>query len=217
MNFNVFLTLFYPIFLTSIAVGPVFITLANISISYGIKASLFAVIGVSIGNIIYMIIGILTAQSLIVSIPSQVMLVVSFLATCLLIKIAIGFWKKDISNITTQQDFAPSVKTIIKMCIITLSSPVVIAGYSITFLTFASSVKQSLFSSLLGGVCAAILAYTLIAVVFGAIGNNIKKLGDKTYFKLLKILNKTAGMLLCGFASLTIKNFVKEILNIFVN
>ena len=46
-----------------------------------------------------MFIGALTAQSLIVAIPDKVMLFVSFLATLFLIYIAIGFWRKTITNI----------------------------------------------------------------------------------------------------------------------
>ena len=215
MNISVFLTLFYPVFLTSIAVGPVFITIANIGMSYGIKHALFSVLGVALGNILYMIIGVLTAHSVIMVIPPRIMMVISFVATCILIKIAISFWQKDISKVKTSHDFSPSIKTALKMFVITLSSPVVIAGYSITFLTFASSVRKSLLSALCGGFCAAIIAYVLIAIVFGLIGSNIRKLEIQKYFKILKILNKIACVLLCSFASITIFNFFKELYAMF--
>ena len=216
MNFSVFWTLFYPIFLTSIAVGPVFITTANISITYGLKNGLFAVIGVAFGNILYMLIGALTAQSLIVAIPDKVMLFVSFLATLFLIYIAIGFWRKTITNIEKTKAVKPNLKTIIKMFTITLSSPVVIAGYSITFLTFAGAVRKSFLSAILGGIIAAIIAYSLIAIVFGLLGKKIKKLPKEKYLKLLVILNKTASVLLLGFASITLFNFFRTIFLIFV-
>ena len=216
MNFLVFWTLFYPIFLTSIAVGPVFITTANISITYGMKNGLFAVIGVAFGNILYMFIGALTAQSLIVAIPDNVMIFVSFLATLFLIYIAIGFWRKNISNVEKTKAFKPNFKTIVKMFTITLSSPVVIAGYSITFLTFASFVRKSFFSAISGGVIAAIIAYSLIAIVFGLLGKKIRKLQKEKYLKLLVILNKTASVLLLGFASITLFNFFRTIFLMFV-
>ena len=38
----VFLALFYPIFLTSIAVGPVFITISSIGLTYGLKCYLLS-------------------------------------------------------------------------------------------------------------------------------------------------------------------------------
>ena len=110
MNISVFLTLFYPVFLTSIAVGPVFITIANIGMSYGIKHALFSVLGVAFGNILYMIIGVLTAHSVIMVIPPRIMMVISFVATCILIKIAISFWQKDISNVRTWEDLPENAK-----------------------------------------------------------------------------------------------------------
>ena len=216
MNFSVFLTLFYPIFLTSIAVGPVFITTANISITYGLKNGLFSVVGVAFGNILYMFIGALTAQSLIVAIPDKVMLFVSFLATLFLIYIAIGFWRKTITNIEKTKAFKQNFKTILKMFTITLSSPIVIAGYSITFLTFASAVRKSFFSAIFGGITSAIIAYSLIAVVFGLLGKKIKKLQKEKYLKLLVIFNKTASVLLLGFASITLFNFFRTIFLMFI-
>ena len=86
--FSVFLALFYPIFLTSIAVGPVFITISSIGLTYGLKYSLFAVIGVVFGNCLYLILGALTANGIIQTIPPVVMSIVSFGATILLAKIA---------------------------------------------------------------------------------------------------------------------------------
>ena len=217
MSITSFWTIFYAIFLTSIAVGPVFITITNISITYGIKNGIFSVIGVAFGNILYMTIGALTAQQLISAIPDTAMMIISFVATLFLISMAIGFWKKDISKINNLQVFQPSIKTIIKMFIITLSSPVVITGYSITFLTFSNVVRQSFFSSLIGGISGAIVAYSLVAIVFGLLGGRIKKISKEKYLKFLIILNKIVAVLLLLFASFTLFNFVRTILRIIIN
>ena len=211
MNVYVFLALFYPIFLTSIAVGPVFITLANLSITYGLRHGLFAVIGVVFGNILYMIIGALTAREIINEVPKTLMLFISFMATIFLVYVAYGFWKKDISKIEVNKIEKRDIGTIIKMFCITLSSPVVIAGYSITFLTFAEKVRLSFISAFLGGVCGATIAYSLIALCFGFLGKKILSLGQNKYNYILSFLNKTAAVLLLCFALAVIVKFVKEI------
>jgi threonine/homoserine/homoserine lactone efflux protein len=212
-----FWCLFYSIFLSSVAVGPVFITLANISINYGIKSGLFALIGVSIGNIFYMILGSLTAQKIIVSIPDRVMLFVSFGATILLIYVAVSIWRKKIDTSVQGNIEKPSVKTILKMLIITLSSPVVITGYSITFLTFASYVKRSFMSSLIGGICGALIAYFLVVVFFSFLGERIKKLKAGTYLKVLTVLNRSSSFLLIMFATIMAYKFFKTIILMFLN
>jgi hypothetical protein len=139
------------------------------------------------------------------------MLFISFFATLFLIYVAYGFWKKDISKMSTKEIQKQNFGTIIKMFCITLSSPVVIAGYSITFLTFADKVRLSFVSALLGGVCGATIAYTMIAVFFGLLGKKILALGPKKYKVILSTLNKIAAVLLFVFAAVIVVNFVREI------
>ncbi len=183
----------------------------------GLKNGMFSVIGVIIGNIAYMTIGVLTAQQIISAIPDNVMLSISFFATLFLIYIAISFWRRDLSQIEEDRSFKPSVKLILKMFTITLSSPIAITGYVITFLTFANVVKQSLLFSWLGGVCAAIIAYTMVAFCFGFLGKKFKKMKKDRYVKYLTILNRSSAVLLLGFASITLFKFVKTIITMFVN
>ena len=209
---SVFLTLFYPVFLTSIAVGPIFITIANTSMTMGLKNGLFSVIGVIFGNIVYMTIGILTAQQVMQAIPETIMLFVSFFATLFLVYIAIGLWKKNLSNIEETQTFKPNIKQVIKMFTITLSSPVAITGYVITFLTFADAVRKSFVFSFLGGMCASTLAYSSIAIAFGLLGKKFKKMKKDKYAKFLQTLNRVASVLLLSFASITLFKFVKTII-----
>ena len=213
---SVFLTIFYPIFLTSIAVGPVFITIANISIISGVKNGLFSVIGVIIGNITYTTIGVLTAQQVISAIPDKVMLFVSFFATLFLIYIAVGFWRRDLSNIDDDKLFKPSLQLVLKMFTVTLSSPLAIAGYVTTFLTFANVVKQSLLFSWLGAVSATLVVYPAIALFFGFLGGKFKKMKKEASIRYFTILNRSSSVLLAGFASITLFKFVKTIIIMFV-
>ena len=209
---STFLSLFYAIFLTSIAVGPVFITISSIGLTYGLKNSLFSVIGVIIGNCIYLSIGALISKQIITTIPEQAMLVISFFASLFLLYVAYSFFKKDVSKMQTQNFFKPSVKTIFKMFAITLSSPVVISGYVITFLTFANELKKSFFTGFIGGLLGAVIAYGLIAIVSGLIGNKIKHIDNTKYFTILNVLNKIAGILLGSFAIVLAINFIKTII-----
>ena len=211
-----FFALFYAIFLTSIAVGPVFITISSIGLSYGLRNSLFAVIGVIFGNCVYLAVGALTAQQVIGVISPKIMMIVSFFASLFLARVAYGFWKKDIENLQTNNYFSKNYKTIFKMLLITLSSPVVISGYIITFLTFADKIKTSFLSALLGGLLGCTIAYSLVALVSGIVGDNVKKIDEKKYKLFLKFLNRTAGILLGGFACILIANFAVNMLKIFL-
>lgn len=208
---SVFFALFYSIFLTSIAVGPVFITISSIGLTHGLKYSLFAVIGVIFGNCLYLILGALTANQIIQNISPLVMSVISLCASVLLARIAYGFIRKDIKNIQGEKMFGISLKTIVKMFFITLSSPVVISGYVITFLTFSNILKKSFISGLFGGLCGAILAYSIVAIVSGVVGNRVKRLDKDKYFCVLLVLNKVAGILLGGFSVFLIINCIKVI------
>ena len=202
-----FFALFYAIFLTSIAVGPVFITISNIGLTYGLSNSLFAVIGVIFGNCLYLTVGALTAQQVIETISPNIMMVVSFFASLFLARVAYGFWNKDVKTWRTNNYFAKNYKTIFKMLLITLSSPVVISGYIITFLTFADKIRTSFFSALLGGLLGCTIAYLLVAIISGIVGDNMKKIDEKKYKVFLNFLNRTAGILLGGFACILIANF----------
>ena len=211
-----FFALFYAIFLTSIAVGPVFITISSIGLNYGLKNSLFAVIGVIVGNCVYLAIGALTAQQIIGTISPKIMMFVSFFASLFLAKIAYGFLKKDIAQMQVNNYFDKNSKTIFKMLLITLSSPVVISGYIITFLTFADKLKNSFSSGLIGGLLGSVIAYSLIAIGSGIVGEKIKKLDEKKYYLFLKLLNIIAGILLGGFAVILITNFAVNAFKIFL-
>ena len=210
MNIFVFSTLFYAIFLTSIAVGPVFITISNISINYGTRNGLFAVIGVIIANILYMFVGALFAMKVINTLPDGLIQIVSFIASLFLLYIAFCFFKKEIKDNNNDNFFKIKFTTIIKMFFITLSSPVVIAGYSVTFLSVSDMVKDNFFSAFFGGVSASIVAYSSIAIVFGLLGKKISKMNFSTKNKILLILNKIAGSLLLTFAVILIFNFLRK-------
>ena len=102
------------------------------------------------------------------------------------------------------------------MLLITLSSPVVISGYIVTFLTFAGKLKNSFSSGLIGGLLGSVIAYSLIAIVSGFVGEKIKKLDEKKYYLFLKLLNTIAGILLGGFAVVLIANFAINAFKIFL-
>ena len=216
MDLSAFFTIFVAIFLSSIAVGPIFITISSIGLTYGLKNSAFSVIGVILGVAFYLVLGALITKQIVSMIPDNILLVISFFASIFIAYIAYGFWTKDINKMQTQNFFKPGIKTIFKMLVISLSSPVALSGYIITFLTFGEKFKYHFVSSFVGGLFGSIVAYMSVAIVSGMIGNCIKKIDEKKYLKVLKILNKVAGFLLGFFASVLIINFFKTIIFMFI-
>ena len=207
MDFVVFSKLFVPVLVLMLSVGPVFITIANISMIYGYKKGFFVSIATLLGNLIYITIGALTAKGLITLVPKTLAIVLPLIGALFLINLAYNFWNKDLSKIKEihikKFDFA----LLLKMFCLILSSPVAIVGYSVIFTSVATDIDHALLSALLGGYCGAITDKIILVSFFAT-------LGKKCSNKLLTIINKFSSLLLFIYAILLILKVATEIINL---
>ena len=207
MNFAIFTQIFIPVIILMLSAGPVFITIANISMLHGYKQGFFVAMATFLGNAIYITLGAVVAKEIISIIPKSVMIVLPLIGVCFLLNLAYCFWKKKISKMKDVNIKRYDLAILIKMLCLTLSSPVAIIGYSVIFTSITTQIQSSLGSALLGGYCGAIAGKILIITVFGTIGKKFSK-------KILNIINKVSACLLCFYAILLIIKFVKEVIEI---
>ena len=205
MNFAIFSQLFIPVLVLMLSVGPVFITVANISMTYGYKKGFFVAIATLLGNLIYITIGAFAAKGFIAMIPKQVMIFLPLVGACFLLNLAYGFWKKDVSKLRDVKVQKFDFTLLIKMFCLIMSSPVAIVGYSVIFTSIATNIETSMFSALLGGYFGALTGKIIVVVFFGT-------LGKKCSNKILTIINKFSACLLCCYASLLIIKVIKELI-----
>ena len=207
MDFFVFWKIFVPVLLIILSFGPVFITMANISIVYGYKKGFLVAIATLLGNMVYITIGAIMAKEFLAIIPKSVIMIFPLIGACFLFNLSYSFWKKDISKINGVKIDKNFIVFLLKMFLLTLSSPVAIVGYSIVFSTIADSIQTSLCSALIGGYCGAIVGKCIVILGFGTLGKKINK-------KILSILNKVSSGLLFFYGLLLISKFIKDLIKV---
>lgn len=203
MNFLVFSQLFIPVLVLMLSVGPVFISIANISMTYGYKKGFFVATATLLGNLIYITIGAFAAKEFISIIPKPVMIFLPLIGAGFLLNLACGFWKKDVSKTKEIEIKKFDFTLLVKMFCLIMSSPVAIVGYSVIFTSIATDMEASLFSALLGGYCGALTGKIIVVSFFAT-------LGKKCSNKILTIINKASASLLCFYAMLLIVKVIKE-------
>lgn len=207
MDIAVFIQIFIPVVLLMLSVGPVFITIANISMLHGYRQGFFVAIATFLGNVVYITIGALAANEFISMIPKPIMMFLPIIGACFLLNLAHSFWKKDISKIKDINVNKFNMAILVKMFCLTLSSPVAIIGYGVIFTSIATNIHSSLLSALLGGYCGAITGKILIITFFGTLGKKFSK-------RILNIINKVSAGLLCFYATLLIVKVVIEFVGV---
>lgn len=205
MDLVVFSQIFVPVLLLMLSVGPVFITIANVSMLHGYRQGFFVAIATFLGNVVYITIGALAAKEFVSMIPRPVMIFLPLVGAGFLLNLAHGFWKKDISKVKDINIKRFDLAILIKMFCLTLSSPVAIVGYGVIFTSIATNIQSSLASALLGGYCGAITGKVLIITFFGTLGKKFSK-------KVLKIINRISACLLCFYAAMLIIKVIKDLI-----
>ena len=100
MQIQAFFQTFYLVFLILIAVGPGFLTIANIAMMKGYKTSAIAVCGCFFGDCILITLGANLEQKAITTLPKTLLTTLSFAAVVFLYHLSIKFLRTDISKIT---------------------------------------------------------------------------------------------------------------------
>lgn len=201
-DFSSFIHIFYLVFLVVIAVGPGFITIANISMNYGYKKGMVAVLGGFTVDCFFITIGALAVKTILSFLPKQSLTYFSIVASLFLLYLAYGFWKTDEKKIKSSKVSKNYLSIYLKILSLGLSSPIAIIGYSAIFSTMSNG-NDFLLSKLLGGYLASIIGHSLVVLLFGSIGKKIK-------VSVLVYINKISAILLTFFSFTLIFNFIKS-------
>lgn len=204
MNLNIFLQVFNFVFLILIAVGPGFLTIANIAITRGYKTSAMAVCGCFLGDCILITLGVFFAQKAITIIPKEILICLSFVAVFFLYYLSYKFIQTDVSNLKTKiLDKKNGFSLSISLFCLKMSSPICIIGYSIVF-TQIIKTSNAYLSACFGGYVASIVVNAIMVSVFGTIGRKIN-------IKILSIINKISAIFIGCFATFVFFQALKEL------
>lgn len=205
MNVVVFLQTFYLIFLVLIAVGPGFLTIANIAMTHGYKTSAIAVCGCFLGDCILITLGVFFAKKTIAVIPETILTSLSFIAVILLCYLAYKFFTNDVSKLKTKTlDKKNGLSLAVSLFCLKMSSPICIISYSIIF-TQIIKTSNAYISACLGGYFASIVVNTFMVITFGTIGKKIN-------LKVLNFLNKFSATFISSFAMFILFTTIKKII-----
>ena len=212
MSLTLFLHIFVPVLVLMLSVGPVSITLINISMLNGYKQALLDAVATFLANAIYITFGALMvknkvdiAQYFDAMFPRPAIIVLSVIGASLLISLAYDFWRKKISTTGYGVRFKFNMNIVVKMFCLTLSSPVAIVGYAFIFTSIVKEINSSLCGALFSGYLGVIAGKLIIISVFHF-------LGKKCNIRILNIINKISAILLFGYAigiiATIVKNFI---------
>lgn len=204
MDVNIFFQAFNFVFLILIAVGPGFLTIANIAITRGYKTSAMAVCGCFLGDCILITLGVFFAQKAITSIPKEILTGLAFVAVFFLYYLFFKFIKTDVSKLKKKiLDKKNGFSLAVSLFCLKMSSPICIIGYSIVF-TQMIKTSNACLSACFGGYTASIVVNIIMVSVFGTIGKKIN-------IKILSITNKISAIFIGCFATFVFFQALKEL------
>lgn len=186
MNFDCFIHAFYYVFLILIAVGPGFLTIANIVMTKGYKTGFCAICGCLFGDCVYITLGAFCANKIVSLIPDKMLFVLNILAVIILLFLAYKFISLDIKSLKSKTfEKKNGISLALMLFMLKITSPISIAGYGIIFtqLIGVNDVLGAL-SAICGGVLASFVVNILMVLVFGTLG---KKINIKVLFYINKI------------------------------
>lgn len=203
MDFGIFCKTFYLVFLVLIAVGPGFLTIANIAMTRGLKTSAVAVCGCFLGDCIYMVLGALCAKEIVSAIPKSLSTALSILAICLLLYLAYSFYKVDIKTLKAREFSTKSgLSLAISLFCLKMTSPICIVSYSIIFTqVINTSTTGNVLSAILGGCTASFVENIFMITTFSTVGKKIK-------IGILSMINKFSAIFIVCFALFLVAKLV---------
>lgn len=205
MNLVIFCKTFYLVFLVLIAVGPGFLTIANIAMTRGAKTSSVAVCGCFLGDCIYMVLGGFCAKEIINKIPQSLSVALSITAICLLLYLAYSFYKVDIKTLKAREFSKKSgLSLAISLFCLKMTSPICIVGYSIIFTqVIKTSTTGNVLSAILGGCTASFVENIFMITTFSTVGKKIKT-------GILSMINKFSAVFIACFALFLVLKLVSS-------
>ena len=205
MNFDCFIHVFCYVFLILIAVGPGFLTIANIAMTKGYKTGFCSVCGCFFGDCIYITLGALCANKIVSLIPDRMLFALNILAIVILLFLAHKFISLDVKSLKSKKfEKKNGVSLALTLFTLKITSPISIAGYGIVFTQLIStSDVLGVLSAICGGIFASFIVNILMVLVFGTLGKKIN-------IKILFYINKICAIFIFFIAIKLIFDLIKS-------
>ena len=162
MSFDIVLQTFIATFAMLCVVGPICMTVINTTIVHGFSVGIFAGLGVSLADSVYIILASLAISSLETILASKVVVVVGLCGGTFLYYLAYRFWNMK-PNLDSKQISASRLKSFLTLTALTLTGPTTIITYSVVFSSFLGKADFSAISAITGGMLATFLFYLILA------------------------------------------------------
>ena len=207
IDLNVLLKVYIGVLMVVIAVGPCWLTYANIAMNYGWKKGMLAMSGCMTIECIYWIIGVTAIHSVKSVVPDKLVLLLSLSAVAFLIYLSISIWRTDVDKIRAEKTNGRSNLAIyLKLVIMTLTSPMAIVGYASIYASIDNA-SNSVLSILLGSALASLSGHTAVVSMWSLIGKKINN-------KVMRIINKISAIFILYYSINLLYSILKKILAI---
>ena len=203
MSFDIVVQTFVATFAMLCVVGPICMTVINTTIVHGFSVGIWAGLGVSFADTIYIVLASLTISALESILASKVVVVIGLCGGTFLYYLAYRFWNTK-PNLDSKQISASRMKSFLTLTALTLTGPTTIITYSVVFSSFLGKADFSAISAILGGMFATFLFYFLVVFIVSFIRKSINERG-------IIVLNKVATIIIVILATLLMYNGFKNL------
>ena len=203
MSLAIFLQAFTTTFAMLCVVGPICMTVINTTIVHGFRVGIFAGLGVSVADGIYIMIASLAISALESILASKAIVVVGLCGGTFLYYLAYRFWTAK-PSLDSKQIIGSRVKSFLTLFGLTLTGPTTIITYSVVFSSFLGKDNFSAISAIIGGLLATFSFYLIVVSVVAIVRTKMNE-------KAINILNKFATIIIIILATILMYNGVKNL------
>ena len=203
MSLSIFTQAFVATFAMLCVIGPICMTVINTTIIHGFRIGIFAGLGVSVADTLYVIGASLAISALESILQSKAITVVGICGGLFLYYLAYRFWHTKPSA-DTQQISGSRIKSFITLFCLTLTGPTTMITYSVVFSSFLGNYNFDALSAILGGCLGIYLFYLLVVSIVAIIRTKLSN-------KVIIMLNKIATITITILATLLVFNGFKSL------
>ena len=204
MSLSIFTQAFVATFAMLCVIGPICMTVINTTIIHGFRVGIFAGLGVSVADTLYVIGASLAISALESILQSKIVVIVGICGGTFLYYLAYKFWKTK-PSVDGQKIYGSGLKSFIMLFCLTLTGPTTMITYSVVFGSFLGNQHFDALSAIIGASLGIYLFYFLVVLVVSVVRT---KMNDKTII----LLNKFATIIITILATKLVYEGIKSLL-----
>ena len=203
MTLSIFIQSFITTFAMLCVIGPICMTVINTTIIHGFRVGIFAGLGVSCADAVYIIVASMAISSLESILSSKAVVVVGLCGGTFLYYLAYRFWNTK-PSLDSKSITGSRLKSFLTFFGLPMTGPTTIITYSVVFSSFLGKGNFSAISAIIGGLLATFSFYVILVYVISIIR---KKMNEKT----ITILNKIATIIISVLATMLMYNGLQSL------